>query len=330
MTANKLVLVVFGLAAFASQANPHGYADWKRKSDDKSRVEGMREGAEFCSRFVVLDDLGVPVPHADVRVWAFNGSVSEMPFITGCTDSNGVFLATIRCRYRIEWVVEKKGYYPSFEKRKVSWTDAVPAVKDGKWQPYGADTGVRLKKIRNPHGKMMFQSPDGFEIPAFDSWLSFDLEEFDWVKPYGNGVNADVLLKFWHEKRGKNSHDYYNRMEVSFTNNPFAGTYVLHKDLWSRFQSVYEASTNMDYQASYVYEQRRYDDPRRDVVRRLEAENYLVFRTRTQVDAQGRLISAHYGKLYGPWFGGGKYMKLKGCFFNEVPNDVNLETDPHE
>lgn len=274
MTANKLVLVAFGLAAFASQANPHGYADWKRKSDDKSRVEGMREGAEFCSRFVVLDDLGVPVPHADVRVWAFNGSVSEMP--------------------------------------------------------YGADTGVRLKKIRNPHGKMMFQSPDGFEIPAFDSWLSFDLEKFDWVKPYGNGVNADVLLKFWHEKRGKNSHDYYNRMEVSFTNNPFAGTYVLHKDLWSRFQSVYEASTNMDHQASYVYEQRRYDDPRRDVVRRLEAENYLVFQTRTQVDAQGRLISAHYGKLYGPWFGGGKYMKLKGCFFNEVPNDVNLETDPHE
>ena len=50
----------------------------------------------------------------------------------------------------------------------------------------------------------------------------------------------------------------------------------------------------------------------------------LVFRTRTKVDEDGRLVSAHYGMIYGPWtteFG----MKAAAIFFNPRPNDTNIE-----
>ena len=52
--------------------------------------------------------------------------------------------------------------------------------------------------------------------------------------------------------------------------------------------------------------------------------SYLVIRTRTKVDANGNLVSAHYGKIYGLWefFGS---MRASRIQFNSKPNDPNLE-----
>lgn len=57
-----------------------------------------------------------------------------------------------------------------------------------------------------------------------------------------------------------------------------------------------------------------------------------MFRTRCVVDDEGKLVSAHYGKLMGEFNGG--FMALGfhcaygdqcGIFFNPTPNDPNLE-----
>jgi hypothetical protein len=50
----------------------------------------------------------------------------------------------------------------------------------------------------------------------------------------------------------------------------------------------------------------------------------MIFRTRTRVDEDGNLISAHYGKIYGLWEFS-TMIRVKDMFFNPNPNDTNLE-----
>ena len=56
----------------------------------------------------------------------------------------------------------------------------------------------------------------------------------------------------------------------------------------------------------------------------LKENQYLVLRTRTQVDATGNLTTAHYTKIYGElgYFRGTLFMQY---YFNPNPNDTNLE-----
>ena len=144
-----------------------------------------------------------------------------------------------------------------------------------------------------------------------------------------------MLVKIVTESKDEIS-DFKTTMEVSFTNNPYAGAYLLKKDKYSEMKSVYNADTNAVYQTffRFVYERHPVviEKPIRHVSgmnendTRLDADSYLVFRTRTEVDPEGRLISAHYGKIYGVWefFGG---MRAANVQFNQNPNDTNLEDE---
>ena len=59
----------------------------------------------------------------------------------------------------------------------------------------------------------------------------------------------------------------------------------------------------------------------------LDSNSYLIFRTRTQVDSKGNLLSAHYGKIYGSWRSNDEEMFINGGCFNPVENDTNIEGD---
>lgn len=51
-----------------------------------------------------------------------------------------------------------------------------------------------------------------------------------------------------------------------------------------------------------------------------------MFRTRTKVDSEGRLVSAMYGKIYGNWnFVGPGGMSIEQFVFNTTANDTNFE-----
>ena len=121
-------------------------------------------------------------------------------------------------------------------------------------------------------------------------------------------------------------YDWSIGMDVSFTNYPYAGAYLLKKDGWSDMKSVYQADTNAHYLTELSFHYTREKGNRHPIVEKLDKDEYLVFRTRTKVDCEGRLVSARYGKLYGPWHfedaGGSQIHKV---FLNEVDNDVNLE-----
>ena len=114
-------------------------------------------------------------------------------------------------------------------------------------------------------------------------------------------------------------------MDVSFTNNPYAGACRLKKDGWSDMKSSYCADTNAVYQTNFTFKycHEKGVHPYSD---KLDQDEYMIFRTRTKVDRDGKLVSARYGKLYGPWHfedaGGSQIYKV---FMNAKDNDINLE-----
>ncbi len=52
---------------------------------------------------------------------------------------------------------------------------------------------------------------------------------------------------------------------------------------------------------------------------------YMVFRTRTKVDGEGRLVSAHYGVISGAWIFGSETMRIGDACFNSTVNDIMIE-----
>ena len=157
------------------------------------------------------------------------------------------------------------------------------------------------------------------QVPVTNVWLGLDMESFKWVKPYGEGKHADMLLRFNSESENR----YYAKwatMDVSFTNNSHAGFYILPKDVYSFMKSAYEADTNMTFHASRTFRMGRV--PSEDDL--LDKNLYMVFRTRTKLDDEGKLVSAHYGKIYGPW-SIWKNTSAQMIFFNAIPNNTNLE-----
>ena len=201
--------------------------------------------------------------------------------------------------------------------------------------PYGERRTVVLKKIKNPapliHSKSTCPKP-----PGLDEWYGYDIERRMWVRPFGDGVHSDMLIRISIEAKNK-INDFKTVMEVSFTNNPHAGAYVMKKDDFSEMKSVYCADTNAFYQSSFkfIHEKHpvmtqtqffKYVSGAQKIDTRLDDNSYIVFRTRTKVDDNGELVSSHYGKIYGLWqFYGG--IRAANVQFNPTPNDPNLEDE---
>ena len=273
-------------------------------------------------RIQVVDQDGIVVP--DAKIWGgftCGGGMNDYVLVDGFTDTNGLYVAEGRCNELLRFEVRKEGYYRTSVKIEFWRTKSDPKVKDGKWQPYGEMRTVVLKRIKNPI-KMV-------EVPyrinkaiALGKWYGYDLICSDWIPPYGKGEHLDVLVRLGLAAVNDTS-DFRTTMELCFTNNPYSGVYKVCQDNWSEMKSTYYADTNVIYKSeiSFVFERH----PHMPVIdTRLSENSCLIFRIRTKIDACGKLISAHYGKIYGLWsfFGA---MTSPQLFFNPTPNDTNLE-----
>ncbi len=291
---------------------------------DASLKEAYLKGADAKIIYRVVDDEGLPVEGATAHIW-FRTTYPKLIVDdwTVNTDSNGVFIAKYKTNDRVSCGIDKEGYYHTFDRITFSDPLIYPLATGGKWQPYGETKTLVLKKIRNPVELCHLNRTKKYSIPAYDTWFAFDFEQCQFLAPYGVGKNSDVLLRFTLNNPSRG--DYHMKMEVSFTNMPYAGAYTMKKNDFSDFKSVYHADTNAIYNQSFVYSFDR-DPQKRPAVVELGEDEYLVFRTRTKVDEKGLLISANYGVLYGPWaFVGPGGMKISFLAFNPTPNDTNLE-----
>ena len=296
----------------------------KAMSKDKTRGYGELYGAKAKECFYVVDQDGKPVEDARITgaFWT-GGEMNDYEPVDGLTNTNGEYVAEGKSKYKLRYTVSKDGYYSTNGEVPYVGTRSVPAVKDGKWQPYGTKRTVVLKRIINPMRQKVFPGElHRVYIPIFKEWLGFDLEVFDWVAPYGKGQNKDVLLLFSARKEKYNNFEYH--MDVSFTNQLYGGAYKSKKDDFSDFKTPYKANTNKMFQQSFSFvESSKPSLPK--VWNFLRNDSCLVFRTRTKVDNEKRLISAHYGIILGDWTFGDKYMIISDGCFNPIPNDTNLE-----
>ena len=275
-------------------------------------------------RIKVVDQDGCVVP--DAKIWGgftCGGGMNDYVLVDGFTDTNGLYVAEGRCNEILRLEVCKEGYYRTSIKIEFWRTKSDPKVKDGKWQPYGETRTVVLKRIQNPHEMLGPDCPPQRKVKIYDKWLGFDLEKGDFLPPMGVGAESDMLVRF--RLNGRMPHDWSIMMDVSFTNNPYAGACRLKKDGWSDMKSSYYADTNAVYQTDFTFKycHEKGVHPYSD---KLEQEEYMIFRTRTKVDRDGKLVSARYGKLYGPWnfedAGGSQIYKV---FLSAKDNDANLE-----
>ena len=279
--------------------------------------EAQRKGAWAKIVYRIVDDEGSPVTNTVVRATWQNDYPRKTWKETFVTDTNGMFIAKAKVGSRFGCIVEKPGYYASSGGLDFYWREGVsPLVRDGKWQPYSEHRTIILKRIKDPANMNLIQHV-WFGAPVTNVWVGFDLEKFSWTSPYGNGVHDDILIRF-NFSAGNKYYTDWSTMDISFTNNPYAGFYELKKDLYSEMKNPYSVDTNLMFAATNSY------GTVGTKAHILGESSCLVFRTRTKVDEDGRLVSAHYGMIYGPWtteFG----MKAAAIFFNPRPNDTNIE-----
>ena len=286
----------------------------------------FRNGALGRYVYRVVDDGGIPVSNASAHVWfrSYGRPQDKADWVVQ-TDTNGMFTAEHRFNEQFSVGLDKEGYYHTHvEINYLSMTEL--PVKDGKWQPYGETRTVVLKRIKNPYAVKVFSGEQCHrKIPVFEQWLPFDMEQSDWLAPYGKGKYGDVLLRF--EKAGSGRvGDFAYSMEACFTNNPHAGFYCKPMDEFSDLKTDYHADTNANYSTRYRF---LIDVINKHPPKQIGcADNsYLVFRTRTRVDENGNLVGAHYGKYCEGWSSDAKEMQFGSSCFNPVENDTNIEGD---
>ncbi len=289
----------------------------------KEVLEARSHGAETKVVFHVVDDEGRAVKDASVGA-AFYMNGKKGYVVKGLTDANGIFEATQQSVGEVNYSIRKDDYYDTRDRIWLTGTIyKAGEVTDGKWQPYGKTYEVVLKKIRNPMAMNAYRCERAIPKQGVD--LGFDLRVGDFVKPYGKGDVADFVFR--HDVWDVSYWKYRAEMTLSFTN-ALDGVYVDDKDMFSRFVSSYQASTNANYRKkiTFVYDSR---NPKAKIMDLLKENQYLVLRTRTKVNEKGELTAAFYSKMYGDF----KFL-MQGMSFtayvNMEPNSTNLEFDPNK
>lgn len=283
-------------------------------------------GAKLRTTYVIVDDCGNPVPDVKVHIWlGLENHKDGGRAYYDYTDSDGRYVLDGKTTGLVRYSFVRDGYYETQKDMHLDDVDdQQKAVKNGKWQPYGQTQKVILKRIINPsvtkwhYGELI--------RPPNNCWVGLDLETLKFCSPHGSGSHADILLRQMSNLQEEGWRNLRGTLEISFTNQPYAGAYVLKKDEWSDFKSHYAADTNNTYRVrSFKYERAR--EPEKIIkYEGFPKDSYIVFRTRTKIDSNGNLLSAHYGKIYGPW-GYGDAVRFESVLFNPNPNDPNLEEE---
>ncbi len=279
--------------------------------------------AKFIVR--VVDENGKPVEGARVRGRFEMEHRGKFNVDEKLTNAAGEAEITGSCHSSMGLSVTKDGCYKTW--RVVNFFKEGYDIQDGKWQPYGSVVQVMLKSMHKPIPMSVFQERY-FRVPKTDQEYGFDMEYGALVEPFGPGKVADFYIKYtWNQENDIRS----RTMTLSFPN-CLDGAYPIDLDAESRLKSPYHADPDAEYVKTFVFKWQK--DGYTVVCNECLAQNQgLVLRTRTKVDADGKLVSAHYGKIYGKIEVTFNYRPTElidsnaHLFFNPVENDTNLEFD---
>lgn len=292
---------------------------------DPAYREARLKGALAKMQLRIADDGGNAVADANVDVFMGMNFRDQGYWIRGRTDTNGVFnVAGKTCGDAIEIYLSKEGYYDSMKTFRFATMGAERDVKDGKWQPYGENHSIVLRRVQNPQTLKIGKG--GFVLTKhLDRWLGFDMQKHDFVHPYGTGDAVDFEVKI--EWNGKWLPNYTGMgVHIRFTT-PYSGYYECPINSASELKGPYTADTKKNYRQTATFDE-QIDVSLNRIQHNFDERKCWVVRSRCKVDKEGRLISANYSVVHKVNFcgepdGRGGF-RITGAF-NPTPNDTNLE-----
>ena len=276
-----------------------------------------------------IDQNGQVVSNATVSSGVtLDGNPETSTQINGKTDKDGCFVVEGKSNGELGYYFTKEGFYNTWEVKQLAKFPEV-FVSNGRWQPYGMTNTVVLKRKVNPVA--MYAADRGSHytlIPKVGEPLGFDLTVGDWVSPNGRGKTRDFDVTYIRDGEGR---AFTSQELILSVRDPFAGFQKVPCDTYSAFRSPYRADTNAVYEQEIRFSFKRPGGTGRYIDGQMKDDECVILRTRPRVDEDGRLISAHYGKIYGPLSFGVSYdapgsMKILH-YFNPNENDPNLEAD---
>ena len=270
----------------------------------------------------VTDANGRGVPNGVVRM---AGTVSPKPssetLKEGLTDPTGKLDVRVKSNGEIHVAVDKTGYYRTEMDPAYSYENRSGALEaafaKSRWEPDPIAVKVVMKQIANPIPMYVRRVNRG--IPAQNMDLGFDMFVGDFVAPYGQGKNVDMILRPEVSERTKKDYDY--KLTVAFPNStdgilPFNPTPHFQG---SALRSPYSAPEN-GFLSSWTVTRSRRPGTAEQSNYDPEKHGYF-FRIRSSADQNGKILSGNYGKIYGDFMNFTYYL-------NPTPNDRNVEFDP--
>lgn len=280
--------------------------------------------------FMVKDEHDAPVKNATVGVNTERDPIDMSWFGTAeikeyakRTKDNGMADMEILCHtgtYNVN--VSADGYYPCKMFGENCYRDVVdPRTGKHRSKMHDMEYKIILRKVKKPVKMNCYAWTERcWRTPLKIGSYPFDLEVGDWVHPMGKGKTTDLIAKY---EAVTNGVVLYIRGSLQFVK---GGAYKRKKLKNMIFCTDYEADIKGEFLSEFPYEFKANSMDLNESVRRypLEDDEYWVFRVREKRDELGRLISAHYGKIYAPVRMFGQFY-LEKLFFNPTPNDTNIE-----
>lgn len=236
----------------------------------------------------VVDETDKPVEGANVLL-CFKGGCLKKDATKGKTDVNGLFIAS---GYSVDGVtggeVEKSGYYYS------GYHHDFIRNTLGVWQPWNKELKVVLRPKIKP--VPMYVRDKWVTIPVVGKKVGFDLTKFDWVAPHGLGTITDFYISL---TRRLNTHDDFESTVTMTFPNSYDGIQSFELDRGGDFEvgSAFRTpryAPEADYKSTFSTTLSS-----RDLPLYRTSDKYYFIRVRSEVDENGKLKRAMYGKMKG-------------------------------
>ena len=265
----------------------------------------------------VVDETGIPLADTKLSV-RFSGG--EMPVMKNADDHGICSITSSSGDGVVVGTAMKEGYYNS------TFHHDFYVTRFGMWQPWGKELTVVMRPIVNP--VPMYVRDNSFKVPVKNQEVGFDLEKADWVIPYGQGTKADFVFRI--DQRYDDGNNFDCRLTLTFSN-PLDGIQVIKDDGGGDFNvgSRYRLSRTAP-EVGYLSKlQKRNSTGSHGYVLDMKDDNNYIFRVRSEVDENGKLKRAMYGKIRGDlWYTPGDGGKISLHYFLNPDYTRNLEFDP--
>jgi len=275
---------------------------------------------------LVVDETRNPIKGAVVTlVFGEARNANAIVRIEGLTDIEGKFSGEGYSGGSYGAKITKEGFY-------LSGLNApqLTNIVGGQWQPWNPIAETVLRPIGKPVA--LYAKRVQTQVPELDKPCGYDLEAGDWVMPYGKGMKKDFVFTIHKAVRGMQDYDAQGELTLV---NPLDGLHNVPEPAvpYSVFKWERLAPEN-GYESKFQLRKAWFPPgsgkkPIFSYKKETEWEGYF-FRVRT-VEQDGKIVSAHYGKIRG-----GIEIEPRETptctiiftyYFNPAPNDRNLEWD---